>query len=103
MLSTGDVSAEPRPAQATLPTSPGFCGAARASVPLARREGRVRTFGPIARMVLQRSLGHWRLLSTLITGIVLSAALMACVALYSDSIRDLGLISELKKRLPIGR
>ncbi|MEO6042311.1 MAG: FtsX-like permease family protein [Tepidiformaceae bacterium] len=51
----------------------------------------MRTFGPIARMVLQRSLGHWRLLSTLITGIVLSAALMACVALYSDSIRDLGL------------
>ena len=51
----------------------------------------MRTFGPIARMVLQRSLGHWRLLSTLVTGIVLSAALMACVALYSDSIRDLGL------------
>ena len=60
----------------------------------------MRTFGPIARMVLQRSLGHWRLLSTLITGIVLSAALMACVALYSDSIRDLGLKHALSSQPP---
>src|SRR5512139_233630 len=42
-------------------------------------------------MVFQRSVGHWRVLSTLIVGIVLSAALMACVVLYSDAIRDLGL------------
>ncbi|MBA4180716.1 MAG: hypothetical protein C0506_09030 [Anaerolinea sp.] len=42
-------------------------------------------------MVFQRSIGHWRMLSTLIVGIVLSAALMASVILYSDAIRDLGL------------
>lgn len=51
----------------------------------------MRTLIPVARMVFQRSVGHWRVLSTLIVGIVLSAALMACVVLYSDAIRDLGL------------
>ncbi len=49
------------------------------------------SFGAVLRMVGRRSLGHWRLLLTLITGVVLSAGLMASVFLYSDAIRDLGL------------
>ena len=38
------------------------------------------------------------MLSTLVVGIVLSAALMACVVLYSDAIRDLGLKHALKNQ-----
>ncbi len=51
----------------------------------------MRSIGPVVRMVAQRSLGHWRLFCALSFGAVLCAALMACVVLYSDAVRDLGL------------
>jgi putative ABC transport system permease protein len=45
----------------------------------------------VVRMVAQRSLGHWKLFTAMVVGAVLCAALMACVVLYSDAVRDLGL------------
>ena len=56
------------------------------------------SFGAVVRMVGRRGLGHWRLLLTLITGVVLSAGLMASVFLYSDAIRDLGLRHALETK-----
>ncbi|MGE5595574.1 MAG: ABC transporter permease, partial [Hyphomicrobiales bacterium] len=46
---------------------------------------------PILRMVAQRSAGHGRLFAAMTVGAVLAAGLMACVIIYSDAIRDLGL------------
>ena len=45
----------------------------------------------VVRMVAQRSLGHWKLFGAMLMGAVLCSALMACVILYSDAVRDLGL------------
>ncbi|MEO9255560.1 MAG: ABC transporter permease [Tepidiformaceae bacterium] len=60
-------------------------------------------FGAVIRMVGRRSLGHWRLLAMVATGVVLSSALMASVFLYSDAIRDLGLSHALKTATPVSR
>src|SRR5690606_35793344 len=46
------------------------------------------------------SMGNRRLLATVVVGVVLSAALMASVALYSDAIRDLGLKHQLAEQPP---
>ncbi len=56
---------------------------------------------PVLNMVYQRAVGHWRLLSAMVTGVVLCSALMACVFLYSDAIRDLGLKHALQDEDPI--
>ncbi len=53
---------------------------------------------PVIRMVSQRALGHWRLLAAMVIGVMLSSALLACVFLYSDAIRDLGLEHSLKNK-----
>ncbi len=59
------------------------------------------SFGAVIRMVARRSLGHWKLLVALVSGVVLSAALMSSVFLYSDAIRDLGLRHALDSRTPL--
>ncbi len=46
-------------------------------------------------------MGNRRLLATVVVGIVLSAALMASVAIYSDAIRDLGLKFALQAEDPL--
>jgi ABC-type antimicrobial peptide transport system permease subunit len=56
---------------------------------------------PVVQMVSQRALGHWRLLTAMVVGVLLSSALMACVFLYSDAIRDLGLEHSLETKQPI--
>ncbi len=54
-------------------------------------------------MVLRRSLANRRLLATVVVGVVMSAALMSSVVLYSDSIRDLGLRYALRTANPLDR
>ncbi|MGH2586576.1 MAG: ABC transporter permease, partial [Dehalococcoidia bacterium] len=58
------------------------------------------SIGAIVRIVIQRSLGNRRLLATVIVGVILSAALMSAVVLYSDAIRDLGLRNALDQQDP---
>ncbi|MGH2600252.1 MAG: ABC transporter permease, partial [Dehalococcoidia bacterium] len=58
------------------------------------------SIGAIVRIVIQRSLGNRRLLATVIVGVILSAALMSAVVLYSDAIRDLGLRYALDQQDP---
>lgn len=55
-------------------------------------------FGSILRMVAQRSAGHGRLFAAMTAGALVSAGLMACVVIYSDAIRDLGLKYALESR-----
>lgn len=52
----------------------------------------------VIRMVGQRSLGHWRLGAAMAFGAVLCAALLSAVALYSDTVRDLGLSFQLRNQ-----
>src|SRR3712207_6897940 len=59
------------------------------------------SFGAVLRIVVQRSLGNRRLLTTVVVGVILSSALMASVALYSDAIRDLGLRYALRQQSPL--
>ncbi|MCL4243254.1 MAG: hypothetical protein KJ048_18035, partial [Dehalococcoidia bacterium] len=54
-------------------------------------------------MVIRRSLANRRLLSTVVVGVVMSAALMSSVVLYSDAIRDLGLRYTLRNADPLER
>ena len=61
----------------------------------------MKRFLPVVRMVSQRAVGHWRLLSAMVVGVMLSSALMACVFLYSDAIRDLGLKHSLESKSPV--
>jgi hypothetical protein len=63
----------------------------------------MQTVATILRMVVRRSLANRRLLATVIVGVVMSAALMSSVILYSDAIRDLGLSHALKNADPISR
>ncbi len=58
-------------------------------------------FLAILRMVARRSLANRRLLTTVVVGVVLSAALMSTVILYSDAIRDLGLQHALHNEDPL--
>lgn len=61
------------------------------------------TVATILRMVIRRSLANRRLLSTVVVGVVMSAALMSSVVLYSDAIRDLGLRHSLRNSDPLER
>lgn len=51
----------------------------------------MRTAFVVLRMVVRRSLAHGRVLTTIVVGVVMAAALMSSVVLYSDAVRDLGL------------
>jgi len=63
----------------------------------------MNTVATILRMVFRRSLANRKLLATVIVGVVMSAALMSSVVLYSDSIRDLGLRYALRTSDPLDR
>ncbi len=52
-------------------------------------------------MVTKRSLANWRLLSSVVIGVVLASAIMAGTVIYFDSLRDLALKSALSQRDPI--
>src|SRR5205814_1305965 len=66
-----------------------------------RRRGPMGSFGTVLRMVVRRSVANRRLLATVIVGVVMSAALMASVVMYSDAIRDLGLQHALRTTDPL--
>ena len=63
----------------------------------------MHTIAAILRMVIRRSLANRRLLANVIVGVVMSAALMSSVVLYSDAIRDLGLRYALRTSDPLDR
>ena len=48
-------------------------------------------------MVAKRSLSHWRLLSTVVTGVVLASAIMAGTVMYFDALKELALKRTLAK------
>ncbi len=48
-------------------------------------------FATIFRIAIRRSVANWRLMATVLIGVLFSAALMSTVVLYSDTVRDLGL------------
>ncbi|HJO82349.1 MAG: hypothetical protein QGG34_10760 [SAR202 cluster bacterium] len=51
-------------------------------------------------MVIKRSIANWRLLSSVIIGVVLASAIMAGTVIYFDSLKSLALGSELAKHDP---
>lgn len=61
----------------------------------------MNSFASLLRIVAQRSLANWRLLLTVIFGMVLASALMSSVILYSDAVRDLGLSFTLRQQEPL--
>ena len=48
-------------------------------------------------LVVRRGLAHWRLLSTVVVGVVLSSAVMAGTVIYYDALRELALKSALAR------
>ena len=52
-------------------------------------------------MVARRSLANWRLLSSVVIGVVLASTIMAGTVIYFDSLRDLALESALEQHDPI--
>ena len=52
-------------------------------------------------MVARRSLANWRLLSSVVIGVVLASTIMAGTVIYFDSLRDLALESALEQRDPL--
>ena len=50
------------------------------------------------KLVLRRSLSQWRLLSSVIVGVLLASALMAGTVVYFDSLRELALRYALSQR-----
>lgn len=53
-------------------------------------------------MVAKRSLSHWRLLSTVVIGVLLSSTVMAGTVIYFDALRELALKNALNKVEPLG-
>ncbi|HIO64759.1 MAG TPA: hypothetical protein EYN37_11100, partial [Dehalococcoidia bacterium] len=51
-------------------------------------------------MVIKRSLANWRLLSSVVVGVLLASAIMAGTVIYFESLRDLALVGELSKHKP---
>jgi ABC-type lipoprotein release transport system permease subunit len=51
-------------------------------------------------MVAKRSLSHWRLLSSVVLGVLLASAIMAGTVIYFDSLRELALKKTLSKYTP---
>ena len=52
-------------------------------------------------MVARRSLANWRLLSSVVIGVVLASTIMAGTVIYFDSLRDLALESALDRHDPV--
>lgn len=51
-------------------------------------------------MVVKRSLSHWRLLSTVIVGVVLASTVMSATVIYFDALRELALDNTLDGLTP---
>ncbi|HLF09362.1 MAG TPA: FtsX-like permease family protein [Dehalococcoidia bacterium] len=51
-------------------------------------------------LVLRRSLANWRLLSSVLAGVVVAVALLASAPLYADALSLLGLAHQLQQRTP---
>jgi ABC-type lipoprotein release transport system permease subunit len=49
-------------------------------------------------IVVKRSIANWRLLSTVLVGIIVTVAILSSVPLYSNAINDLGLKNSLENR-----
>ena len=58
-------------------------------------------FATIFRIAIRRSVANWRLMATVLIGVLFSAALMSTVVLYSDTVRDLGLRRALEFEDPL--
>ena len=52
-------------------------------------------------MVARRSLANWKLLSSVVVGVVLASTIMAGTVIYFDSLRNLALKAELQRRDPL--
>ena len=52
-------------------------------------------------MVAKRSLSHWRLLSTVVIGVLLSSTVMAGTVIYFDALRELALKNSLDQVEPL--
>lgn len=52
-------------------------------------------------LVAKRSLSHWRLLSTVVIGVLLSSTVMAGTVIYFDALRELALKNSLNKVEPL--
>ena len=52
-------------------------------------------------MVAKRSLANWKLLSSVVIGVVLASTIMAGTVIYFDSLRNLALEAELERRDPL--
>ena len=52
-------------------------------------------------MALKRSLANWRLLSSVVVGVVLASAIMAGTVIFFDSLRDIALDAALADREPL--
>ena len=52
-------------------------------------------------MVARRSLANWKLLSSVVIGVVLASTIMAGAVIYFDSLRNLALEAELQRRDPL--
>ena len=51
-------------------------------------------------MVVKRSLANWRLLSSVVVGVILASAIMSGTVIYFDSLRDIALDAALADREP---
>ncbi|MGE3857556.1 MAG: FtsX-like permease family protein, partial [Dehalococcoidia bacterium] len=51
-------------------------------------------------LAVRRMLGNWRLLSSVVIGTVVAAAILSATAIYADAIRDLGLQHALRQVSP---
>jgi hypothetical protein len=51
-------------------------------------------------LVLRRSLANWRLLSSVLAGVVVAVALLASAPLYANALSLLGLAHQLQQRTP---
>ncbi len=49
-------------------------------------------------LIVRRSLANWRLLSTIMVGVLIAVALLSSTPLYSNAINDLGLNRALRER-----
>ncbi len=59
------------------------------------------TYLSLIRLITQRSRANWKLLSTIVFGMILASGLMASVILYSDAVRDLGLDYAIRQEKPL--
>ena len=62
----------------------------------------LRNLGAVVGLVVRRAMGNRRLLATVFIGVILAAALLSSVMIYSDAVRDLGLVHALEQETDQG-